>query len=338
MSSNNIFCLKNIQNNNTGSNSNCSINSNNTNDNDKTSQTKSKHNISHNNNNNNNNSNNGNTIVSNRISLDIISISDCNTTNTMSGIGNNMDDENGNVMHIAKSPAIQILSSCDPILNNSNNNRNNRNNGNLKMNVSNGNKSNDIETSEEIKKLMIQLLTVIYMNNWGKMLEKIDDSNNKNNNNEMNQSLLNKNKNKNNTNRFLQLLNVLCEFANDKCPEIKTMSCKLLINMLDNLLIIENKWNFFQCHCDLVIDYSLYLFESYIKGLRHQRAKLRLISFQSLSKIVLFNLKYKNKFPDWLKLGTNYGKNINLLRFDRMGYIRTQLIVSCVEWLATLYK
>ena len=179
------------------------------------------------------------------------------------------------------------------------------------------------EASEEVRILMVELLSQIININHHKFTQFLRDNDKK---------------------YCLQYLNILHLLFNDKCPKIRTKISQLLLNQIDEYQDSTNKKQSDICNKDdkffqyIFDDYAEYLCSSLAKGCMHQRGKIRLISFQLLSKIIENNIKIKHEILPWITDEQKIWKYISHLTFDKTQYIRKSIPVSAFKWLSLLIK
>eukprot|EP01084_Bolivina_argentea_P044806 82448_1 len=177
------------------------------------------------------------------------------------------------------------------------------------------------ESSEEIRILIVELLTKITTNNYNNFTLFFQQNDKK---------------------YCFQYLNVLHLLFSDKCPQIRTKISQLLLKQIDffeyekstNNGDTQNKENkLLKCIFD---DYAEYLCLPIAKGCMHQRGRIRLISFELLSKIIENIIITKHTIPPWLTDEQKIWKYISYLTFDQMQYIKKALSSGAFKWISIL--
>eukprot|EP01083_Nonionella_stella_P274328 931074_1 len=180
------------------------------------------------------------------------------------------------------------------------------------------------ESSEDVRTLIVELLSKIINANHIAFIRFCDD---------------------NDTSYALQYLSVIHLLLNDKCPRIRVMICELLLNQINEYQDTLNtddeakhkgiRNTLFGYIFD---DYAEYLCLSLAKGCIHQRGKIRSISLQLLSKIIEQNLTIKHQISSWITDDEKIWKYISNLMFDKMEYIKKSLAECAFTWISLLIK
>mmetsp|Transcript_2696 Transcript_2696/g.2264 ORF Transcript_2696/g.2264 Transcript_2696/m.2264 type:complete len:865 (+) Transcript_2696:46-2640(+) len=172
------------------------------------------------------------------------------------------------------------------------------------------------ELSEEIRKLITQLLSKIINGKHQEFTIFFEN---------------------NTTSYCLQCLNILHLLLGDKCPEIRKLVCQILLNQINEYQQSkqEQKENvsFFKYIFD---DYAEYLCLSISKGCMHQRGKIRLISFELLSKIIQENISITKSISSWITDNDKIWKYILYLTLDQIEYIKQSLPNNAFKWISLI--
>jgi len=171
------------------------------------------------------------------------------------------------------------------------------------------------ESSEEVRKLMVQLLLQIIDNDYEAFLVFCDQPQNKK--------------------HCLQYLSILHVLFGDKCPQIRSTLCQTLLNEFSKYGKIRHQKQH-KLLKYIFADYAEYLCLSLATGCKHQRGKIRLISFQLLSEIIVQNMGITEQISPWITDDEKIWKYVSYLSFDQMQYIKQAVSTSAVEWICLL--
>ena len=178
------------------------------------------------------------------------------------------------------------------------------------------------EPSEEIRLLMIKLLTVIMANNQSKFITLC----------QTNQPLLSQ--------KYLNIVHVL---FSDKCPEILSMTIQLMLAGIEEYQKSNSskqtnedssdtykRTDLFQLIFD---DYAEYLCIALGPICAHNRGKIRLCALKLLSKIIEQHMTIKQGIPRWITDDDKIWKYIFRFIFEQIPSVQQQLALSALKWL-----